>query len=380
MAAKYWVGGNASPNNNATSPTNWSLSSGGTGNAAAPTISDDVYFDSNSGALPWILTASTSWKSLTITSGYTGLMTHNTGQNLTVVNNITLSNNYSIAGLGNLIWSGAGTLTSNGMVWPNNLTLSGVFTKVLSGDFNIGGLLSVSGVTVLNGAILYCVGLTSASAISGTASIVLKGGTWGSVGIVSLASLSFDGNVTIAGSLNIKGTTLNYISGTIVTSGSTLIMSGAIVLNTSPIIFNLVAWSGITSMTINSLFQSATLQINNLSFSILGTAGFIIDTLNDLHAVTTATLTFAYSNTYIVTKALNIFRMAYNNPLTYISNDPTQRVPFILQYGATCNVANVNFTRFNASGGRTITTFNGVVTDSPNIVSFNDFTTVASSF
>lgn len=48
MANRYWVGGTASWD--ATAGTKWALTSGGAGGQAVPTSSDDVFFDSNSGA------------------------------------------------------------------------------------------------------------------------------------------------------------------------------------------------------------------------------------------------------------------------------------------------------------------------------------------
>lgn len=47
MADRYWVGGSGTWD--ASSTTNWSTSSGGTGGATAPTSVDNVFFDNNSG-------------------------------------------------------------------------------------------------------------------------------------------------------------------------------------------------------------------------------------------------------------------------------------------------------------------------------------------
>src|SRR6266576_1682339 len=44
MANKYWIGGNG----NWSSTAHWSLSSGGSGGAAVPSSSDDVFLDANS--------------------------------------------------------------------------------------------------------------------------------------------------------------------------------------------------------------------------------------------------------------------------------------------------------------------------------------------
>ena len=47
MATKYWVGGTGTWD--ATSTTNWSLTSGGASGAAAPIAGDSPFFDANSG-------------------------------------------------------------------------------------------------------------------------------------------------------------------------------------------------------------------------------------------------------------------------------------------------------------------------------------------
>lgn len=57
MATRYWVGGSGTWD--ASSTTNWSSTSGGTAGASAPTASDDVIVDSNSGTNPQIRLDST---------------------------------------------------------------------------------------------------------------------------------------------------------------------------------------------------------------------------------------------------------------------------------------------------------------------------------
>lgn len=54
MATFYWVGGAGTWNNS--SNTNWASSSGGAGGAGIPSLGDVVYFDSNSGGAPFVVT------------------------------------------------------------------------------------------------------------------------------------------------------------------------------------------------------------------------------------------------------------------------------------------------------------------------------------
>ena len=54
MAARFWVGGTG--NWDATTTTNWSATSGGSGGASVPTLSDDVTFDSASNATAYVVT------------------------------------------------------------------------------------------------------------------------------------------------------------------------------------------------------------------------------------------------------------------------------------------------------------------------------------
>ncbi|PCJ60858.1 MAG: hypothetical protein COA79_07305 [Planctomycetota bacterium] len=73
---RYWVGGGASTNWDATVPTNWSATSGGANNASVPASTDNVFFDSNSGTGNSVISVANNIRSLN-TTGYTGTITHN---------------------------------------------------------------------------------------------------------------------------------------------------------------------------------------------------------------------------------------------------------------------------------------------------------------
>jgi alpha-tubulin suppressor-like RCC1 family protein len=82
-ADRYWVGGGSSANWDATGPTNWSTTAGGSNNASVPTSADDVYFTSDSSSAS-TLSQNISIKSLDM-NGYTGTLTHNSSVTLTIV-------------------------------------------------------------------------------------------------------------------------------------------------------------------------------------------------------------------------------------------------------------------------------------------------------
>lgn len=83
MASRFWVGGGASTNWDATGNTNWSATSGGANNASVPTTGDDVFFDGNSGSGTAVMNVSPTIATIDFT-GFTGTFTHNPSQTLTI--------------------------------------------------------------------------------------------------------------------------------------------------------------------------------------------------------------------------------------------------------------------------------------------------------
>lgn len=83
-ADRYWVGGGASANWNATGNTNWGTASGTQDNASVPGVDDNVIFDNHAnGNTPCTLTASTTINSLVMT-GWVNTLTHNASVILTI--------------------------------------------------------------------------------------------------------------------------------------------------------------------------------------------------------------------------------------------------------------------------------------------------------
>ena len=92
MATYYWVGGAGTWD--ASTTTNWSLSSGGTGSAGVPTSADDVVFNSASNATAYAVTVSTNavCKNITVAGPASGNVTFTLGATavLTVYGSFTL--------------------------------------------------------------------------------------------------------------------------------------------------------------------------------------------------------------------------------------------------------------------------------------------------
>lgn len=378
---RYWVGGGASTNWNATGNTNWSATSGGANNASVPGSGDDVIFDANSNGGASVISATITVLSFTIVSGYTQTITHNAA--LTVAGNVTFATGYTIAGTSALVISAASTITSGGKTWPNAVTFSNNNTKTLVGNWTISGSLTNTGTTVLNwttNETLSAAGITvSAGAISGTAGIILTGGTW-SGGQAIQNSLTIAGNVTISGSIVYNTGTLTYSSGTVTATGSTLTIGASTTLNTAGIIWNNITLSATETITINSLLTvTGTLQINQVNITFAGSSGFTCATLSCIGTAAANTTTLVNGVTYTITTAFTCNQARLGQAMLFTSDHAANRANIILNQGAICNVL-ASFTRIDAGAGRSINTFNGTVTSCTNVNAFNDLKTVASTF
>lgn len=386
-ATRYWVGGHPTNNNwnqTGSGTTNWSATSGGAAGASVPTSTDDVIFDGAgaSGNTASTISATITVLSFTVTSGYTNTITHNAV--LTVAGNVTLNTSYTIAGSSAMTISAASTITSNGKTWPNSMTWSNANTKTLSGNLNISGLLTVSSLTTLNqtgtDTLVLAGGLTNSSgAISGTARIKLTGGTWtgGAASAIS-NNLDFAGNITLGTNVAFGGvsSTLTYISGTITTTSSTLTTANNIVFNTNGITFNNITFASSSTFTLNSLLTATgNVTVNaGISPTFAGSYGFNVANLI-INNVNAQTVTLNDAATYTITTSLEAYKSRVGAILTITSDHASNKAVLTLNQGATCNLL-ANLTRIDASGGRTIRTFNGTVTSCTNVQEFHDLQTI----
>ena len=384
-ATRYWVGGHPTNNNwnqTGSGTTNWSATSGGAGGASVPGASDDVIFDgAGGGNSTATISATITVLSFTVTGGYTSTITHNAV--LTVAGNVTLNTSYTIAGSSGMTISAASTITSGGKTWPNVMTWSGANTKTLSGNLTVSGLLTVSSLTTLNqtgtDTLILSNGITNTSgATSGTARIKLTGGTWTGAAAPAIGNnLDFAGNITFSGRLSFgaSGKSLKYISGTITTTSSTLVMAGGN-FYTSAITWNNLS---VTATVGNFLYESMT-ATGNLTISaaispfFYGPYGFTVANLI-INNVNAQTVTFDDVATYVITTSLEAYTSRNGATLKLTSDHATNKTIITLNQGATCNLL-ADMTRIDASGGRTIRTFNGTVTSCTNVQEFHDLQTI----
>ncbi|OHA95109.1 MAG: hypothetical protein A3A96_00840 [Candidatus Zambryskibacteria bacterium RIFCSPLOWO2_01_FULL_39_39] len=156
-ADRYWVGGGASTNWNATSNTNWSATSGGSNNASVPGASDNAIFDVNSGAGTSNISASITVLSATFT-GFIGTLTHSAGT-LTITTNgsLTLGAGMTYTPSASRTAFGSGTtLTTAGQgmspitIAAGTLTLQDnlTFMDLKQADLILVGALDMNGFTV----------------------------------------------------------------------------------------------------------------------------------------------------------------------------------------------------------------------------------------
>jgi hypothetical protein len=81
--------------------------------------------------------------------------------------------------------------------------------------------------------------------------------------------------------------------------------------------------------------------------------------------------------TYTITSAITCFSSRVGAVVLFTSDDAVITAKLTLSQGATCNVL-ANFTRIDASGGRNINSFNGVITSCVGVYSFTDVNYIGS--
>lgn len=185
MANRYWVGGTGTWDSSNT--TNWSATSGGAGGASAPTVADDVFFDSNSGTAATVTVASTA-ASFTCTVNKSDI-------------NLSLSGNATLSAAS----SGSFTLTT-GTLTLNSYTLT--VAAFLSSNTNARTIAFGTGKVVLTGnnnTVWSCADLTNMT-FSGTPTVDAT--YTGSTGTRTIA------NGNTAGQTEANSPTLNVSAGT----------------------------------------------------------------------------------------------------------------------------------------------------------------------
>lgn len=205
MANRYWIGDGGDWDSTA----HWSLTSGGAGGEAAPTSSDDVFFDANSftttGQTVAIPFGGASAKSLNFT-GTTNAPTLDLTFILHVYGNVVLIAGISITGSYGLMIHAACSLTSNGNTGLSEIGISTGGSLALQDDLTVGYIYPYDeGTLVLdtNGHTLNIVGLEGGGSATTADAVILDGSTINISGTGSV--FGFYGNATISA----IGTTIN---------------------------------------------------------------------------------------------------------------------------------------------------------------------------
>ena len=385
-ASRFWQKQSASFNWNVTGPTNWGSASGVSDNASIPVSVDDVFFDGVgvNGNINTTVSGNITVRSVTFSAGYTAVATINAATLLTIAGNFTDNSAHTWV-VGNVTTSridisAASTITTNGRSFPGTVSFFNTNTKTIVGNFTILGRLSLDSGTAIATTInrttteeIICNGflLGFNNSCLGTITLRITGGILsfqggGLSGIYT--TMLIDGNISVSsGDLRYGGPLLRWVSGTFPIATSGLAALGvSTTFETNPIVFSNFSMSVGSTITLNSTLIAAGSFVagsGGTPLTFIGAAGFDIGTFTP--SSTGAPLVLKNGNTYIIRNITGGIGSA--GPIQ--SDSLTLRANLILPQGGTCNTR-VNFTRINATGGRTINTWNGVVTDCINVRSY----------
>ena len=272
MALRYWVTGGTG---NYNSTTNWSTTSGGASGASVPTTADDAIWDSNSGAGNVVINVASVAKSIDF-STFTGTVDFQ--NTLAVAGNMTLGTGMSFAnttGSPVLRVTAAGTLTSNGVVFPYDFSVAAAnVTITLADDWecrNFTHDVSTSNPIINDNRFFINGDLTNLNTnryLRGTTIFEMKGtgsiSTSYSSAFFLVENLVINTTGTITISTNLSGITstgvFTYTSGTVITAGITLYLRGTIYDFDGIIFENLYIPSFLTITLLSDLTYTDTLS------------------------------------------------------------------------------------------------------------------------
>lgn len=378
-ASRYWVGGGSTVTWVATASTNWASTSGGSNNATVPTSTDDVIFDGIGASANGVsnISSGQSVLSYTVTSGYTGSTNFNA--QLTVSGNVSLGANMGIGGVQALIVNATGSMTSNGRVWPNALTLTGAFRRTFIDDWVVFGNLSSQGSLSGGKTITLMANLSGTSVADSNPCTFSMGGT-GSISTINANNtfntnsivINTNGTITFGAAFSTANSSLTYISGTVSNApGATFFLGGSGTFSTNGMSFNNFTHQTTSGTIFNysPMTIAATLSIiSGINSTWAGSHGFSTGYLSHL-AIVSSVMTLQQGTTYSIVNGFSCFQNRIGT-ITSFTSSGTNSVILTLQQGASCNVL-ANFNRIDASRGQTIWTFNGSAVNCQNIISFS---------
>jgi hypothetical protein len=319
---------------------NWAVTTAWTG-GVVPIAGDTVDFTALSGNLT-VNVGTAALVGINFTN-YVNTITINSALNVTSGTINLGTGGYTQLGTNGLVLGGNNTVISNGTVWSRTLTFVGVSSTLTLSDnlYVTGNILFQSASTYnLSGNSLYVGGSLdmSANGILGTTTIIFNGtGTWTNPGAINgiKNNLTIDtlGTLTISGTVYYNTGTLTYIKGTVITTGSSLNISGTTTtLNTNGITWNNVNPAGTITLTSDLYFSGLFANGAASSFVINGSNIYCMSgKLQGLGngVIFSGTSTFIFKGDSSFFTIYSSFNFTLNtiidcNTLTLASNNTTQ--------------------------------------------------------
>lgn len=261
MASRFWVGGTG--NWDASTTTNWSTTSGGSGGASVPTSSDDVTFDtaSNATAYTVTVTATANCLNLTIGNPLAGAITFAGSSALVVAGNLSLPSGGT--------WSYTGQLSMTATAGTKTITSNGVSLNGYFGLVGSGGTFQLADAfrTTVNGTALQRTGTAIFDANGQDFTIATSIG--GSGGVLLGTGLSFY-NLTVTGSAG-KGA-LFFINNNITVTNN-LVLNGNSVTNRLMVASGVSNGFGNFTPGTNVTITAANVSVTNADFQDITGAG-----------------------------------------------------------------------------------------------------------
>lgn len=218
MASRYWVG--ASADWDGTAGTKWATTSGGAGGAAVPTISDDVFFDANSGGgTDCEKTTNTDVASLNFT-GFTGIFRG--AGTIDAIGSLTLGSGMTYSHTGSLQFTSDGSITSNGItITSNQIEInSGAVITLQDSLVHTGtnGIILTNGTLNANNFNVTCFLFNGSN--SNVRTLTMGSGTWTITGSGTVWTIATTTNLTLNANTSTIKLTDNSASNKIFSAGS----------------------------------------------------------------------------------------------------------------------------------------------------------------
>jgi hypothetical protein len=215
-------------------------------------------------------------------------------------------------------------------------------------------------------------GLTVKATLSGTATIILGGGTWsGTSQLKNNLSINCTTAVISSSGVTYRDGTMTYVAGTITTTGSTLTLAGNCTLNIDGMPLNNLTTNNNVAVTLGSkLTVLGTFVLNNITTSFSGADISLANLIFSVPASVLSgyTLSIQAGRTLTITTLMDV---SGNTSNTVTINSMTASTAYLNFTGAVsgCKVFMTTFSYIDASGSAQVIDnwYGGTLTSTTNI-------------